>query len=212
MSGARTALTLKVLPGQEPAYREWLAGSMAALAPVYERTGITAKSVLMAGPRIIAHYEASRGGAVEEALAAPESAALMAGPLAGILDPAVPATIYPEAFAWQVPVSYVPERAGLALTIRPGAADAYRAWLATTAQGQLEAIWERNGINRHDVLINGESVVAFYECSMRFNVLKAFREPEALVVLFTDLAPLLDLDPTMPMNLYEEVFFWQAGR
>lgn len=211
MSGVRTALTLKVLPGREQAYRDWLAGSLAALAPVYERTGITAKTVMMAGPRIIAHYEATREGAVEEALAAPESQALLAGPLASILDPATPPALYPEVFEWQVPVDYAPERAGLVLNIRPGAEEGYRSWLLDTAKSQLVGIWERNGINRHDVLINGSSVVAFYECKMRFNVLKAFREPEALVVLFTDLAPLLDLDPTMPMSLYEEAFHWQAG-
>jgi hypothetical protein len=55
------------------------------------------------------------------------------------------------------------------------------------------------------VLVAGTSVVAYYECKMRFNVLKAFREPEALAILFTQLAPILDLDPHTPLNLFEEV-------
>ena len=48
---------------------------------------------------------------------------------------------------------------------------------------------ERNEICRHDVLAAGTSLVAYYECKKRFNVLKAFREPEALTILITQLAP-----------------------
>ena len=207
----RTAVTLRVQAGQEQAYRDWVAGSMATLGPVYERTGIRAKTVLMAGPRIIAHYEADSPGAFERAMAEPESVALMAGPLAGILDPAVPPVVYPEVFAWGVKPPWPIERAGLLLSIKPGQVQPYTEWLAAKAVGQLEPIWQRSDICRHDVLISGESVVAFYECKMRYNVLKAFREPEALAVLFTDLAPLLDLDPTMPMSLFEEAFHWHRG-
>ena len=208
MSAVCTAVTLRVQPGQEQAYRDWLAGSMATLGPVYERTGIRAKTVMMAGPRIVAHYEADSPGAFERAAAAPESVALLEGPLAGILDPSVPPVVYPELFAWGVAPPWPIERAALLLTIKPGQVEPYTEWLLGKAVGQLEAIWQRSDICRHDVLVNGESVVAFYECKMRYNVLKAFREPEALAVLFTDLAPLLDLDPTMPMSLFEEAFHW----
>lgn len=211
MSAVCTALTLRIAPGQEAAYRVWLAGSLPSLLPVYERVGITAKTVMIAGPRVIAHYEATREGAVEEALAAPESVALLAGPLAGLLDQTFTPVVFPEVFAWQVPATYPVERAGLLLNIRPGAEEPYRNWLANTAVGQLADIWDRSEIARHDVLINGTNVVAFYECAMRYNVLKAFRDPEALVVLFSDLAPLLDLDPTMPMSLFEEAFHWHAA-
>ena len=206
-----TAVTLRVRAGQEQAYREWLAGSMSTLGPVYERTGIRAKTVLMAGPRIIAHYEADGTGAFERAMAEPESVSLLEGPLAGILDPSAPPVVYPEVFAWGVKPPWPIERAGLLLSIKPGQFEPYSEWLRTKALGQLEAIWQRSDICRHDVLVNGESVVAFYECKMRYNVLKAFREPEALAVLFTDLAPLLDLDPTMPMSLFEEAFHWHRS-
>jgi hypothetical protein len=211
VSAVCTAVTLRVRPGQEQAYREWLAGSMVTLGPVYERTGIRAKTVMMAGRRVIAHYEADSPGAFERAAAEPESVALLAGPLAAILDPAVPPVVYPEIFAWGVTPPWPIERAGLLLSIKPGQAVPYTEWLLSRAVSQLEAIWQRSDICRHDVLVNDESVVAFYECKMRYNVLKAFREPEALAVLFTDLASLLDLDPTMPMSLFEEAFHWQRG-
>lgn len=209
MSAVCTAVTLRVRAGQEQAYRDWLAGSMATLGPVYERTGIRAKTVMMAGPRVVVHFEADSPGAIERAAAAPESVALREGELAGILDPAAPPVLYPELFAWGTAPPWPIERAALLLTIKPGQAQPYTDWLLGKAVGQLAAIWQRSDICRHDVLVNGENVVAFYECKMRYNVLKAFREPEALGVLFTDLAPLLDLDPTMPMSLFEEAFHWQ---
>lgn len=214
MSGAPvcTAVTLKLVPGQEGAYREWLAGpATAQTAPIYARTGVTAKTVLLAGPRLIAHYEATRPGAVEEAYATPEAAAIMAGQLKGIVDESVAPVVYPEVFAWQVPPPWPVERAGLLLNVQAGAEERYLDWLTNRAVGQLAGIWERAEINRHDVLMTGNSIVAFYETKMRYYVLKAFRDPEALAILFSDLATLLDLDPTMPMSLFEEAYHWQAG-
>jgi hypothetical protein len=43
-------------------------------------------------------------------------------------------------------------------------------------------------------------------------VLKAFREPESLVMLMGQLAPILDLDPHTPLSLFQEVFAWRSSR
>lgn len=147
-----------------------------------ELPGVRSGTLLQAGPRVVEHLELdSREG----------------------LD-AADGLLHEEIFAWQVPAPGPAERAAILLGIRPGQEQAYREWLASDVIGELEKIWHRNDIYRHDVLANGTSLVAFYECKSRFAVLKAFREPEALAILFTQLAPILDLDPTMPISLFEE--------
>jgi hypothetical protein len=209
----RVAVVLRVKPGQEPAYREWLSGSLEVLEPVYARTGVVAKTVLMSGTRLIAHYECEEPDAFRRAMEEPESVGLLSGPLASVLAlDEHPPVVHEEASAWQVRPPGPTEHAGLVLSIRPGQEAAYRAWLASGVHAELEEIFARNDIYRHDVLLAGTSVVAFYECKSRFNVLKAFREPESLVMLMGQLAPILDLDPHTPLSLFQEVFAWRNSR
>ena len=73
----RAAVVLRVKPDREDAYRAWLEGSAGQLGEVYARNGIRAKTVLMAGPRFIAHYEADRNEGVLSARAEPESVAIV---------------------------------------------------------------------------------------------------------------------------------------
>jgi hypothetical protein len=178
---------------------------------VYARHGIQAKTVLMAGRRFIAHYEAEEADSVLKAFSDPESIAILEGELAGVLDreEASP-VLYDEIFAWSAPRPGSFERAGLVLTIRPGQETAYREWLESGVLDQLEEIWIRNEIYRHDVLAAGTSLVAYYECRSRFNVLKAFREPESLAMLIGQLSPILDLDPHTPLSLFQQVYAWRS--
>ena len=208
----RTAVVLRTQPGREADYRAWLERSMNQLADVYARHGIHAKTVLMAGRRFIAHYESDEKDSVLKALADAESVAILEGDLAGVLEleEGQPA-LYEQIFAWSTPAPGFVERAGLVLTIREGQEDAYREWLASGVLEELETIWNRNDIYRHDVLAAGTSLVAYYECKSRFNVLKAFREPEALVMLISQLSKILDLDPHTPLNLFEEAFSWRSS-
>ena len=210
----RVAVVLKVRPNREDAYREWLGRSIEQLGDVYARNGVHGKTVLMAGRRFIAHYEADEKDGVQRAFSDPESAAILQGELADVLDLEETAgpTLYEEIFTWSVPRPGPFERAGLVLAIRPGHEDAYRDWLASGVLEELEKIWNRNEIYRHDVLAAGTSLVAYYECKSRFNVLKAFREPEALVMLLGQLSKILDLDPHTPVSLFQEVYAWQAAR
>jgi L-rhamnose mutarotase len=210
---ARVAVVLKVKPDREGAYREWLEQPIEQLEDVYARHGVHAKTVLMAGRRFIAHYEADEKEGVQRAFSDPESAAILQGELADILDlEEKEPTFYEEIFAWSVPRPGPFERAGLVLTIKPGHEEAYRDWLASGVLEELEKIWHRNEIYRHDVLAAGTSLVAYYECKSRFNVLKAFREPEALVMLLGQLSQILDLDPHTPLSLFQEVYAWEAAR
>lgn len=214
MSGSteRSAVVLRIAPGREADYRAWLDERSAdALADVHARHGIRAQTVLTAGRRLIVHYEADGKECVPSAFVDPAWAALLEGELAGVLEmgDGAPA-LHEEIFTWSMPAPGPWERAGLLLSVRPGQEAAYREWLASDAIEELATIWTRNDIYRHDVLAAGTSVVAYYECRSRFNVLKAFREPEALIMLLGQLAPILELDPHTPMSLFEEVSSWRA--
>jgi hypothetical protein len=209
----RAAVVLRVKPDREDAYRAWLEGSAERLGDVYARNGIRAKTVLMAGRRFIEHYEADQKEGVLNALSEPESRAIVEGDLADILDQGETGPVlHEEIFAWHVPQPSQAERAGLVLTVRAGQEASYRDWLASGALEELERIWSRNEIYRHDVLAAGTSRVAYYECKSRFNVLKAFREPEALAMLIGQLSPILELDPHTPLSLFQEVYAWRSTR
>ena len=192
MGNFRTALTLKVLPGHEQAYLEWLAGSMPVLGPVFSRTGIREKVVVMADQRLIAHYEADRPGAVEAAFSEPEAVELLAGHLGALLDPTVGPVFYTGVLAWSMPVSYTPRHVAHMLNITAGQEASYLAWVQQHATKQFEAVWKRHELARSEVLISGRSVIAYYECRDSPSVLKAFGESEAITAMSTNLGPLIE--------------------
>jgi hypothetical protein len=209
----RAAVVRRVKPQQENAYSAWLEASAEQLGDLYTRHGVRAKTVLTAGRRFIEHYEADQKEALLGVLSDPDWVSMLEDELADVLEEAeaTPA-LHEEIFAWSVPPSSSFEHAGLVLTIRPGQEAAYREWLESDVLEELERIWNRNEIYRHDVLAAGTSLVAYYECKSRFNVLKAFREPEALVMLIEQLSPILELDPHTPLSLFQEVYAWRSAR
>lgn len=166
-----------------------------ALGPELEQHGIDSLTILRTGGRVIVHGEA------------PERAAL------GALLGGSP-TLHEEIFAWQVePASDRVERTALVLQLKEGEEEAYRRWLEDpSVLDTLVTLWNRNRIWRHDVLLAGTSIVAFYECEDKHNVLKAFREPEALEMLLKDLSKILVLDPYTPMVPFDEVVHLTAQR
>jgi hypothetical protein len=211
MTVFRTALTLELLPGRRQPYLEWLAGSMAVLGPVYERTGIREKVVVMAGEKLIAHYEADRPGAVEAAFAEPEALELLAGPLSQLLDPSVGPRFYPGVLAWTMPVTYAPRHVALMLDTKAGRDGAYVDYVREHFVRQFEAVWRRHELARKEVLVSGESVIAYYGCRDSASVFATFGEPEAIAALKSELGSLIELDPTRPPEVFEEVFAWRAG-
>jgi len=210
MANIRTALTLAVRPGSEQDYLDWLRGSMSALAAIYARTGVRSKAVMMAGQQLVAVYEADRPGAVEAAFAQPESIEMLSGPLGALLDPAVAPRSYESVLTWRAPVAYSPRHVALIMNLKAGQGQPYLEWVRNTAVAQFEAVWRRFDLAVKEVLISGESVIAHYECRDSASVLATFGEPEAIEAMTTNLGPLLDLDPTQPLAVFEEVFSWQA--
>lgn len=210
MTIIRSALTMAVRPGAESAYRDWLRDSMSALEPVYARTGVLSKALMMSGPRIVAVYEHDRPGAVEAAFAQPESVAMLSGQLGALLDPAVAPRSYESLLVWRNPVTYPPRHVALALDIKPGTEETYRDWVRNTATRQFDAVWRRFELGLKEVLISGTSVIAHYECRDSASVLATFGEPEAIAAMQTNLGPLLDLRPGDPIAPFEEVVTWRA--
>lgn len=210
MAVIRTALTMAVKPGAESAYRDWLRDSISALEPVYARTGVLSKALMMSGPRIVAVYEHDRPGAVEAAFAQPESVAMLSGRLGALLDPAVAPRSYESLLVWRNPVSYSPRHVALTLDIKAGTEETYRDWVRNTATRQFDAVWRRFELGLKEVLISGTSVIAHYECRDSASVLATFGEPEAIEAMQTNLGPLLDLSPGDPIAPFEEVATWRA--
>jgi hypothetical protein len=210
MTIIRTALTMAVKPGAESAYRDWLRDSISALEPVYARTGVLSKALMMSGPRIVAVYEHDRPGAVEAAFAQPESVAMLSGQLGALLDPAVAPRSYESLLVWRNPVTYSPRHVALALDIKAGTEETYRDWARNTATRQFDAVWRRFELGLKEVLISGTSVIAHYECRDSASVLATFGEPEAIEAMQTNLGPLLDLSPGDPIAPFEEVVTWRA--
>jgi hypothetical protein len=211
MAIIRTALTMAVKPGSEPAYLDWLRGSIGALEPVYARTGVLSKAVMMAGPQIIAVYEHDRPGAVEAAFAQPESAEMMAGSLGALLDPSVAPRFYESLLVWRNPAGKAARHVALRLAIKPGTEAPYRDWAKNAAARQFDAVWRRFDLALKEVLISGTSVISHYECRDSASVLATFGEPEAIEAMQTNLGPLLDLRPGEPITPFEEVLTWSAG-
>jgi hypothetical protein len=210
MGTYRTAVALAVRAGRERDYLEWLRDCPRTLGPVYARTGIAKKAVVMTGPQVIAHYEADRPGAVEAAFASPEAAAEFAGAFGRMLDPAVAPTTYQGVLSWDGPMSYAPRHVALTLEVKPGQEDRYLAWVRDELTRDFEGVWRRAELGRKEVLVSGRKVVAFYQARDSASVLQTFAQPEAVRAMQTTLGPLLDLDPSKPMPVYEEVFVWRA--
>ncbi len=211
MTIIRTALSMAVKPGSEAAYLDWLRGAVGALEPVYARTGVLSKAVMMAGPQIIAVYEHDRPGAVEAAFAQPESAEMMAGRLGALLDPAVAPAFYESLLLWRNPAGRADRHVALKLAIKPGTEAPYRDWARNAAARQFDVVWRRFELALKEVLISGTSVISHYECKDSASVLATFGEPEAIEAMQTNLGPLLDLQPGTPIAPYEEVLTWKAA-
>lgn len=211
MAIIRTALTMAVKAGSEPAYLDWLRGAIGALEPVYARTGVLSKAVMTSGRQIIALYEHDRPGAVESAFAQPESVAMLSGELGALLDPAVAPRFYESILVWRNRISYAPRHVALLLDIKPGTEAPYRDWVKNTATRQFDAVWRRFDLGLKEVLISGTSVIAHYECRDSASVLATFGEPEAIEAMQTNLGPLLDLRPGEPIAPFEEVLTWRAA-
>ncbi|MFZ8985178.1 MAG: hypothetical protein ACO213_12970 [Steroidobacteraceae bacterium] len=210
MTTIRTALTMAIQPGAEARYRTWLTGAIDELAILYARTGVLSKTVMVAGRTLISHYECERPDSVAQAFAQPEAVAMMNGPLSSLLDPTVPPAFYENLLTWRNPVNYVPIHAALMLNVKPGQEAAYRQWAQHGAAAQFDAVWRRHNIALKEILISGTSLISHYECRDHASILATFGEPEAAEAMATNLGPLLELDPTKPLEVFEEVLTWKA--
>jgi hypothetical protein len=212
MTTVRTAVALDIKPGHEPDYVDWVLNCLRTLRPVYERTGITRKAVVMQGRHVIAHYESTRAGAVEEAFASPEAAQEFAGKLGSITDFSSPPQTFHGVLHWSRPVGYRPTHVALTLRLKAGAEQTYLDWVNGRLTADFEGIWRDADLARKEVLVSGRNVVAFYEARDSASVLSTFARPESARVMETFLGALLDPDPDRPMLPYEQVFAWEAER
>lgn len=211
MAQVHSAVALDVLPGREQAYLDWVRGCPRVLGPVYARTGIHRKVVLMAGRQVIAYYEADRAGAVEAAFSTPEAASEFAGTLGALLDPAAPPAFFAEELCWEQPVTYAPRHIALKARIKPGREAAYLDWARHGATPQFEAVWRRAGIARKAVLVNGNTAIAYYHCRDLASVLDTFAQPEAHAAMASNLGTLLESNPGETPAVFEEVFSWHRS-
>lgn len=199
----RTAVLLD-LPADAPQRLRSGAARDARLEPELERHGIDSLAILVSGSQAVVHGEAETRDRLADLLAGPAAAELL-GPAAGEVPP------MEEIFAWETPpASERIERTALILQLQEGREPEYRAWLESDALDTLITLWNRNRIWRHDVLLHGTTVVAYYELEDKHNVLKAFREPEALEMLMQDLSKILVLDPYTPIAPFDAVLFARA--
>lgn len=177
------------------------------LAGALREHDISELTVLASGSRTIVHCEAERRDAIAELVTAPAAGAVLGAP------PAQAPAICDEIFAWESPpASDRIERTALILRLQDGREPEYREWLADREVFEiLQVLWRRNRIWRHDVLLAGTDIVAFYECEDKHNVLKAFREPEALEMLLQDLSKIMVLDPYTPLVPFDEVLHCESG-
>lgn len=211
MATFRTAVALDVHPGSEAGYLEWLRNSPRTLAPVYARTGVNRKAVVMSGRHVIAHYEADRAGAVEAAFASPEAATEFGGTLGRLVDFATPPRTYHGVLHWTRPVQYPKKHVALTLRLKAGAEPAYLAWVRDRLTPDFAGIWTDADIARKEVLVSERHVIAFYEARDSASVLSTFAQPKSLEVMQSFLGALLDPDPAAPAAPFEEVFVWRAG-
>lgn len=206
----RTAVALDVLPGAEAGYLDWVRGCLHTLGPVYARTGIRRKAVVMSGRHVIAHYEADREGAVEEAFASPEAGAEFAGTLGRLVDFTRPPRTHHGVLHWDRPVEYAPKHVALTLRLKEGAEPSYLEWVRTRLTPDFEQIWRDADLARKEVLVSGREVVAFYEARDSASVLSTFAQPKSAQVVESFLGALLDPDPNGATAPYEEVFVWRG--
>ncbi len=171
------------------------------LQPWLVETEMSQLDVLRQGDQTIVHCEASSEDALASFLDQPEvqSALLLESN-----------NLARRIFAWSdevVPTQ--PVRCALNLTLQEGKESEYRRWLGDVDVVEtLQAIWRRNGIWRHDVLLTGTTVIAYYEVETMYGVSKAFREPEALKLLLQELSQILVLDPYVPILTFYSTFHW----
>lgn len=207
----RTAVSLTMLPGKEAEYLDWLRGSLRTLGTVYARVGISRKAVVMSGRSVIAHYEADRPGAVEEAFASPEADQEFAGRLGQLVDFSSPPMTYHGVLHWARPVTYAARHVALTLRLRAGAEQTYLDWVRQRLTPDFERIWSDADLARKEVLLSGRHVIAFYEARDSASVLSTFAQPFSQEVMTNFLGALLDPDPSAPQAPYEEVFVWSAA-
>lgn len=208
MQTFRTAVSLTVLPGAEPDYLDWLRGCLEVLGPVYARVGIRRKAVVMSGRSAIAHYEADRAGAVEEAFASTEAGHEFAGRLGRLVDFSSPPTTYHGVLHWARTVTYRPRHVALTLRLKAGAEATYLDWVRQRLTPDFEQIWTEADLARKEVLVSGRHVIAFYEARDSASVLSTFAQPYSQQVMTSFLGALLDPDPEAPPAPHEEVFVW----
>lgn len=207
----RTAVSLTVLPGAEAQYLDWLRGCLRTLGPVYARLGIRRKAVVMSGRNAIAHYEADRPGAVEEAFASSEAAQEFAGRLGQLVDFSSPPMTYHGVLHWARPVAYGARHVALTLRLKAGAERTYLDWVRDRLTPDFEQIWRDADLARKEVLVSGRHVIAFYEARDSASVLSTFAQPFSQEVMTNFLGALLDPDPSAPQAPHEEVFVWDAA-
>ncbi len=210
MSLIHSALKMAVKPGSEPGYRDWLANEATKLPPIFKRTGVRQKVVLMSGRHVIAYYKSDRPGAVEAAFADPVAAQMMQGSLGAVLDFSAGMTPFKSELNWDTPVDYSPTHVALVLKVKAGQEANYLNWVHDDATRQFDAVWRRFKLAHKEVLVSGSQAMAFYRCKDSASVLATFGEPESVKALSTNLGPLLDMDPNEPIAVYEQVFEWNA--
>jgi hypothetical protein len=176
--------------------------TLTGLDPILRRHAINELTVLQQGPETIVHCEASSQQALKNFLDDPEVDTFLhigGNPMSE------------EIFVWQEAEWGPSVRSALNLTLQEGKEDQYRAWLADKdVLRRLELCWRRNGVWRHDVLLQGTAVIAYYETETIHGVAKAFREPEALEMLLQELSALLVLDPYVPILTFYATYEWNA--
>jgi hypothetical protein len=204
----RTAVALDLRPGSEAAYLDWLRTTPRVLGPVYARTGIRRKAVVMSAHHVVAHYESDREGAVEAAFASPEAAREFEGPLGALVDFSRPPATFHGVLHWAQPVQYAPRHVALTLRLKEEAIGTYLTWVRERLTPDFEPIWREADLARKEVLVSGRNVVAFYEARDSASVLSTFAQPKSVEVMQTFLGALLDPDPAGATTPFEEVFVW----
>jgi hypothetical protein len=197
-------------PGSEPGYRAWLANDAPKLKPIFDRTGVKQKVVLMAGRHVISYYKSDRPGAVEAAFADPIAVGMMQGSLGALMDFSTGMTNFKSEFCWDCPVDYKPVHVALVLKIKAGQEAAYLNWVHHGLEPQFDAVWRRFKLAHKEVLVSGNQAMAFYRCKDSVSVLATFGEPESIAAMSGNLGPLLDLQASAPMAPFEQAYEWTA--
>jgi len=174
------------------------------LQPWLVKTEMSQLDVLRQGNQTIVHCEAPSEDALASFLDQPEVQSAL------LLDSN---DLARRIFAWSDEVEPTQTvRCALNLTLQEGKESEYRRWLGDVdVLETLQTIWRRNGVWRHDVLLTGTTIIAYYEVETMYSVSKAFREPEALKLLLQELSQILVLDPYVPTLTFYSTFHWSRG-